>query len=66
MCKLHVRDIVHLKRRRNSDVDQTFDPDAKFVVVGSDGPLLRCQHTESGYSICELPCRFELVNECKK
>lgn len=61
--EIHIHDIVHLKEPRSSDVDLFFDCKAKFVVVGTDGPLLRCQHLKSSYTISDLPYRFEVVSE---
>ena len=60
--EIHIRDIVHLKKQRISDVDLSFDCEAKFVVVDSDGPLLRCRNLETRHEICDFPNRFEVVS----
>lgn len=59
---IRLRDIVHLRKQRISDVDLSFDCKAKFVVVDSDGPLLRCRNLETCHEICDFPSRFEVVS----
>ena len=63
MSEIRIHDVVHLKKRRDSDVDLSFDCKARFVVVDKDGPLLRCRNLRTKYEICDYPNQFEVVSE---